>query len=265
MSLPESPASSSLGKALELLDLFSLTSPLVRIDDVIARFGFPRSTAYRYLKELCDAGLLAPASGGAYSLGPRVIEFERLLELTDPLYRAGQQVLQEIGDPGAVYLLHNLYRDKVLCIYKQGPDVIEYEGRRITVRRARGLPFPLFQGAGSLALLPWLSPHRIRQTYLRNAAEIASSGLGDDWEAFRRVLAAIRRKGYSTSQGTITPFLGGIAVPVLLPEDRKLVGSLAWTVAAGAMTEERVESCAEHLTRAAQAIAREYVKVAADM
>jgi DNA-binding IclR family transcriptional regulator len=250
-----------MGKVFEVLDLFSLACPLLRIEDISARLGYTRSTAYRYVRELCDAGLLTPiSSSGAYALGPRIIELERLLELTDPLYRAGQSVLPEAGGPDTVLLLHNLYRDKVLCIYKQGPDMLEHAGRRIQVRRARGLPFPLFQGAASLALLAFLSTHRIRQTYLRSAAQIDAAGLGSDWNAFRDHMGFIRRQGFAISRGQITPFLAGVAVPIL-DEDRRLIGSLARAFASDTIDDEVAGQWAVGLTEIAGLIAREYARI----
>jgi DNA-binding IclR family transcriptional regulator len=253
-------ASTSLGKALEILDLFSMETPLLQIEDMALALGFTRSTAYRYLKELCDAGLLVSLSGGSYALGPRIIELERLLELTDPLYTAGKSVLAKLDQDDKVFLLHNLYGEKVLCIYKQGPDTVRHNGRSIIVRRARGLPFPLFQGAASLAMLAYLSPHRIRQTYLHSSGEIAAAGLGKTWEEFRSSLAAIRRSGFATSKGQITPLLGGIAVPILHPDDKRVIGSLAQTVPAREMGEEIVNEAVERLWFASERIANAYLK-----
>ena len=68
---------------------------------------------------MCDAGLLVPQSGGQYGLGPRIIELERLVALTDPLYLAGRAVLKGAVARSSAYLLQNLYEDKVLCIYKK--------------------------------------------------------------------------------------------------------------------------------------------------
>ena len=76
--------SSSLARAFDVLDLFTLETPRLTSEEVSARLGYSRSMAYRYLKELCDAGLLVPQSGGPYGLGPRIIELERLVALTDP-------------------------------------------------------------------------------------------------------------------------------------------------------------------------------------
>lgn len=150
--------SSSLARAFDVLDLFTLETPRLTSEEVSARLGYSRSMAYRYLKELCDAGLLVPQSGGQYGLGPRIIELERLVALTDPLYLAGRAVLKGRSREDSAYLLQNLYEDKVLCIYKEGPDVLEHAGRR-TVILARGQPFPLFQGSlAGAAGLPAASP-----------------------------------------------------------------------------------------------------------
>jgi DNA-binding IclR family transcriptional regulator len=252
-------AGTSLGKAFGILDRFSLSTPLVRIEDIAGELGYTRSTAYRYLKALCDAGLLVPFSNGVYALGPRIMELERLLELTDPLYTAGRAVLGAFDPSDEVFLLHSLYRDKVLCIYKQGPDALVHQGRRIVVRRARGLPFPLFQGAASLALLAHQSPHRIRQTWLRSPQRIAEAGLGDTLETFRSILSAIRRQGFATSRGQITPLLAGIAVPILRPDDGRVVGSLAQTLTIAELDEATTLRCAARLRATGEAIAARYV------
>ena len=144
----------------------------------------------------------------------------------------------------------------MLCIYKEGPDVLEHAGRRTVILRARGQPFPLFQGSGSLALLAFLPHHRIRQTYLRSAQAIAAAGLGEDWAAFRRALAAIRKAGYAISHEQIAPGLGGVAVPILLPDDGALVGSLAWSFPIERMAPDAEIRWARELARVAAEIAR---------
>ena len=239
---------SSLGRALSVLDMFSLSTPLVAVEEIIAQLGCSRSTAYRYLKELSDVGLLSPASNGSYGLGARIIELERLVALTDPLYRAGQEVLH--GQP---------CDNSALLLHKEGPDALEHDGKRVIIRRARGLPFPLFQGAASLALLPYLSAHRIREIYLRSPGEIASAGLGDSWDRFRRAMATIRRAGYATSHGRITPYLSGVAVPILPPDGSRVVGSLARTIPTAALSAETEARAAAELTELGQRIAERYL------
>jgi DNA-binding IclR family transcriptional regulator len=56
---------SSLQKMLALLDVFSTEAPAWSTEDLIRFSGTSRSTCYRYVKALQQAGLLTPVSGGA--------------------------------------------------------------------------------------------------------------------------------------------------------------------------------------------------------
>lgn len=250
-----STASSSLARAFDVLDLFSLEQPTISIEDIMNRLAYTRSMSYRYLKELCDGGFLAPSVGASYRLGPRIIELERLSALTDPLYRAGKIVLGEIPVTNSAYLLQSLYGDKVLCLLKHGPDVLDHDGEQVIIRRGRGLPFPLFQGSGSLALLAHLPTPRIQQTYLRYAQQIAAADLGDDWEQFRTTLRNIRKRGYATSHQKITPLLGGVAVPIIIATEKRMVGSLAHTFLSDDMNPEMEARTAAELQKISARIA----------
>ena len=259
-------AASSLGRAFQILNLFTMATPVIQIDDVVTGLGYTRSTAYRYLKELCEAGLLTPTvNAGQYSLGARIVELERLLVLTDPLYRAGKAVLASLGQDDSSLLLQSLsHRNQVLCIYKEGPDVLEHNGARVALTRSRGVPFPLFRGAASLVILACLSLHRIRQTYLSDAARIAEAGLGQSWEEFRARMAAIRRRGYAVSRTEKKiPLVVGVAVPILLPppNDKRVIGSLV-QVSAHDLTAAEEASAFEVLRDAGQRIALQYVEFA---
>ncbi|WP_442592956.1 IclR family transcriptional regulator [Parapusillimonas sp. JC17] len=258
----EKEAGSSLSRALEILALFTIDTPVLTAEDIASRLGYTRSTAYRYIKELSAAGLIAATTGAAYSLGPRIVELERMLALTDPLYRAGAAVLDGQECDNNALLLHNLYQDKVLCIYKVGPDVLQHGNQHVVILRARGIPFSLFQGAASLAMLAYLSQHRIRQTYLRNEQAIKQAGLGQNWDEFRHKMSRIRRIGYATSRGQITPMVMGVAVPILLPGDQRLIGSLASAHLSAAMPPENEAACAQGLHALAERIAQEYLSIA---
>ncbi len=252
---------SSVAKAVDVLKLFSPDIPSLRIEEISAALGYKRSTAYRYVRELCAAGLLASRPDARYALGPMIVELERLLRLTDPLYRAGAAVLPPLRSDDCVYQLQELSReDEVLCIYKEGPEALRFEGKMYALNRERGLPFPLFRGAGSLALLAHLSRDRIQRTYLTNAARIAQAGLGKTWDEFRQGMAAIRRRGYAVVRRADVRHIIGIAVPVLLEADGRVVGSLDYVIMRAALDDVTERALAAALVPIAAAIAREYVR-----
>ena len=123
-------STSALTRLLQILDLFTLERPTVRVEEVVNNFDIVQSTAYRYLKELCDAGLLAQQGKGVYSLGRRIVELERLLQLSDPLLLAGREVMESLHDESTnrTFLLCAYYKDAALCVYKVGPDEIKHKG-----------------------------------------------------------------------------------------------------------------------------------------
>lgn len=47
---------------LALFNAFSAEHPVLKAEDIMARMGYSRGTAYRYVRELVDAGFLARAA-----------------------------------------------------------------------------------------------------------------------------------------------------------------------------------------------------------
>jgi DNA-binding IclR family transcriptional regulator len=227
--LPVAEASpmSALTRLLQILDLFTLDRPTIRVEEVVQSFDIVQSTAYRYLKELCDAGMLAQQGKGVYSLGRRIVELERLLQLSDPLLLAGQPVMESLHKlaDNRAFLLCAYYKDAALCVYKIGPEEIEYDGSTMKILRGRGTVFPLFSGAGSQVILASLPPHQIKSLYLSSAPEIARAGLGMTWKDFRTALSEIRKQGFAQTIGKINPGMHSLALPIVRA-DGKVAGSL---------------------------------------
>jgi DNA-binding IclR family transcriptional regulator len=220
-------AGSSLTRLLQILDLFSLERSTVHVEEVMQAFGIVQSTAYRYLKELTDAGLLSQQGKGVYGLGRRIMELERLLQLSDPLLLAGRPVLDGMAEyaNNCALLLCAFYKDAALCVHKVGPDVLHYQGASMRIQRGRGTVLSLFSGAGSQAILAHLPAHQVKSFYLTNARDISKAGLGEDWASFRGALAGIRKRGFARTLGKINPGMHSVAVPVLRP-DGKVAGSV---------------------------------------
>lgn len=223
----ETGSTSALTRLLQILDLFTLERPTIRVEEVVQSFDIVQSTAYRYLKELCDAGLLAQQGKGVYSLGRRIVELERLLQLSDPLLLAGRPVMESLQKfaENRAFLLCTYYKDAALCVYKVGPEEIGYKGSTLTILRGRGTVFSLFSGAGSQAILASLPPHQIKSLYLSNAPQIAKAGLGETWKDFRTALSNIRKQGFAQTVGKINPGMHSVAVPIVRG-DGKVAGSL---------------------------------------
>ncbi|MFT5538930.1 MAG: DNA-binding IclR family transcriptional regulator [Alphaproteobacteria bacterium] len=195
---------------LGVLDVFSETEPVWTVEALVGRLSLTRSTAYRYVKELCEAGLLAPVGGGGYSLGPRIIELDRQIRHCDPLLTVGGDVLASllpaIGE--GILFICGLRGDAVLSLFRvENPN-------SLNISYSRGRPMPLFRGSASVIILAHLPENRLRRLFREQAAAIAAAGLGHDWSSFRTALRAIRAKPSLTGRAQLDAGVFAISAPV---------------------------------------------------
>ena len=83
----------STSKLLAILRLFTAAHPEWTVEDGADTLGMPTSTAYRYFRELNEAGLIGSTAAGRYILGPAIMELDRQTRLQDPLIRAARPVM----------------------------------------------------------------------------------------------------------------------------------------------------------------------------
>ncbi|WP_076999535.1 IclR family transcriptional regulator [Variovorax sp. KK3] len=238
---------SSFAKGLSVLDVFKEGRISVHLDEVVDMLGTSKATAYRYLATLCEAGLLAAARGGVYMLGPRIIELDRAIRISDPLLRAGSKVMRELSDRLEInMLLASYYRDSIMCVDIAWPDPA------IPSHHERGLPMSLFQGAMAKIILAHLSQYQLRTLALHHLNEIREGGMGQNWTEFRAHMAALARQGYSVTYSELFEGAVGVSAPILDP-DQKILGSITF-----ALTDERWRAskqedlCAEIMEAAAR-------------
>lgn len=219
---------SSLERLLSILDVFSEDKPIWTIEDIAAARNYPKSTVYRYVKELRDSRLLLSVGRAGYILGPRIIELDRQIQACDPLLTVGRSILPELAAKAGegVVLLCSLYGDGVLCI-----DSAAHESN-LTVSYRRGRPMPLFRGSASKVILAHLPSRRLTKLFAQYAPEIKSAGLGADWQAFRRNLQAIRDKPIYATSSEIDKGVLGLSAPIF--DEQRVIASLTF-----AMPEKR--------------------------
>ena len=220
-----------------MLRLFTLDKPAWTVEDAAAALDVSVSSAYRYFATLAEAGLLTAEATGRYVLGPAFIQYDRQIQLTDPLLRAAGPVMNELigfAPDGTTLVLCRAYEDTVLCVHQvlgRGPQpIVSYE---------RGRPMPLFRGATSKAILSHLPARQLRRLYDRHAEEVRAAGLGDGWEAFKAALGHLRKAEYVVTRQEIDPGRAGVAAPIL-DGNRRVLGSLSFVVADAKVDQPRI-------------------------
>jgi len=130
---------SSLSKLLSVLDLFGPQTLKIDPDTIAERMGLSRATVYRYVKDLCDAGLLTRVDAGSYGLGPRVIELDWMMRQYDPILLAGRELMHELSAQTGLAVFASVFYDgRIINTYIAEPsDTYHFSF-------GRGHPLPFF-------------------------------------------------------------------------------------------------------------------------
>ena len=231
----------SLERMIGILDLFDGARMEWSVEDLFSHLGLTRSTLYRYLKVLTDAGLLTSLPDVGYTLGPRVAELDFQMRQHDPLINASRPVLAQLVEtiPG-IALLCRRYRDRVLCVHQ------EQNTQSFQSNYERGRARPLLRGAASRIILANMPLPSIRKLYEAHPDEFNGAGLGDNLDSVRATLRRIRQQGWDATVGEVTSGVTGVAAPIF---DRRgaVLGSISLTVGQPQLAPERLEFIADRV------------------
>ncbi|WP_439140431.1 IclR family transcriptional regulator [Roseicyclus sp.] len=241
-----SSTSGSGERILAILDLFTLDRREWSPDAMMAALGYSRPTLYRYLKTLKSAGYLASAPGDGLTLGPRVTELDFLMQRSDPLIAAAAPFIKILAAryPG-VALITRWYGSKILCVASErSPDapISSYP---------RGQPMPIARGGISRVIMANL-PRREQDRLIETQREMLA-GPNTTAAALRETYRAVRRMGYCTAWGEVTPGVVGVAGPILAAE-RMPIGAISITSNSATMQADRLAAIERDVRDSAAAI-----------
>lgn len=204
-------AISSFAKILTVLDLFSVSRPIINVDMICDELGLSKPTAYRYLKELVATNLLRRISGtsGDYTLGSKIAVLDYISRTTDPLVQISSPFMQNIVERTELScLITYLNHDSCMDLHHQlfEPfDVSDY---------GRGCPRPVYVGSSAKVILAYLPKQKIRDYYTRFATQLAQVDFAQDENGFLQQMKQIKKQGYYFSQGELKPNICSLSVPI---------------------------------------------------
>ncbi len=249
----------TLRRGLAILEELAKASSTRGLDHgcLARRLGLQRSTLYRYLAVLLDAGYIEETrEPGRYRLGSRIVYLAAVThgrEFADLSRDSVRELTALTGEAAHATVYDHPY--SVTIQIESGSAAV---GPRLRIGASR----PLHACASGKVFLAF-ERRAVLDAYLVGNLQTLTARTITDAGELRRVTMRVRRDGFATDHGESYDGISGVAAPVF-DFMNAVVGTLSITVAADQMTDERVQSLAEPLMRCASALSNRLGRISAD-
>ena len=208
-----SPGNSTIATGAQLLTVVAGLDGPATLTRIAGASGMLPSRAYRYLRGLCDAGLLEQErSSGRYDLGPETLNLGlAAISRIDPV-RQALAILPILSEETGLASLISVWGS-------HGPTVIRCEHANLTapIRIREGLILPLLQtAAGSLFLAhePEAATAELlaREVHDWNLVHRGKERMTD--ARIEEIRSSVRKRGVARTIGLRTSIHANLAAPV---------------------------------------------------
>ena len=212
---------STVGKAITLLEAFSVEQPQLGLTELARFASFDKATTRRLLMSLAAHGLIEQdASSRLYRLGPALVRFAHIREVHFPfLESAKPYVLALAQETGETVHLSEFDSHLLTSSYVEESR----EANRVSL--AVGDRLPLNATASGLAYLAFARPEYV-ETYLLRTMERFTQFTPVEPQVLRRKLEEARARGYSIGDQGHSEGVFSVAAPIL-DRDGHPIGALA--------------------------------------
>jgi len=254
-SAPASPAEEGEGqsrsiaaveRAMDVLLLFGRSGrPDLGVTEIATELGLTKAAVHRILTALRSRDLITvDAVTRRYALGHAAIALGRaylsrmdLRALAAPELR---RLAQQLGETATLSIRRG---DTRLYVDQAVPP------HELRVEVALGIPYPLHAGSSSKVILAFLDEAEVDGLLARHPLEALTERTIVDEDRLRKDLAAIRKRGYASSQGERQEGTASIAAPIF-DHDGRVIAALSVAGPLGRF-KPRMAECAPPLVESA--------------
>lgn len=224
--------SSTVAKALSLLDFFSEAEPEIGLSELARRSGVDKATVHRMLVVMCDKGLVEQrGSARLYRLGAGVLRLARVRETAFPVTSVYQHSLDKISAEIGETAHASLLSGRALATIG-----VSESNRGSRVSLVAGEVLPMHSTASGVVILAFSKPDMVERVLSEPLTGKTSRTLTDP-NVLRARLQEVQLTGFAEADQTNEDDVYGIAVPIFDIEGVP-VGSLAVATPAHRMTNE---------------------------
>ena len=243
---------SAAANAIDVLELLSRHAEPMPAAAIARDLGLPRSSVYHLLKVLHGRGYVSHyPEERRYGLGQAAYELGSAYQRQAPMARIARgpmrRLVDQVGRNAHLATLDG--RDVIYLLEERAP------GQPMLVTDV-GVRLPAHLTASGLAMLAALPASQVRALYPDRAAFVQRNGNGPrSLTELRSMLARSRTAGHAREDGTVTPDLSSVAVPVVDRAGRPLA-AVAVTFRSEDGTPEHVAELVSKASYAAEDVTR---------
>ena len=202
--------SKSVGKAIAVLNCFSLERPILGVGEISRATGYTKSTVSRLLATLQRHGCVERAGGhGKYQLGYRINLWASMGARQNNLVNIARPVMEKLRDKcGEEIALYVIEGDRRVCV-ERAESLHE-----IAKVGPVGTYYPLHAGASGKVLLAYLPEDQRNAIVGKGRLEKYTSLTITDNKKLEKNLKVIRKKGYAISRGEREPDAFSVTAPI---------------------------------------------------
>ncbi len=248
----------TLTRGLEILEALAGASPTRGLDHaaLARRLGCGRSTLYRYLARLQEAGFVEQVEAqGRYRLGSRILYLAAVMHERDFSELAREHVrglAAETGETAHATVYDHPYSVTVLIAESSAPV-----GPRVQLGSRR----PLHASASGKVFLAHADRAKA-DAYLASRLEARTAATITAPSTLRRLLSEVRATGYAVDEGESYEQICGVAAPVF-DFAGDVIGTLSITSVGSRLAPDFLARLVEPLKRNARVLSARLGNVAA--
>lgn len=245
----------SVGKALKLLQYFSLERPKLSLAEITKMSGLSKPTAYRFLKALEEEGFVTRSNlaheDKLYQLGLRLLTLGNLVQEQIEVRKVALPHMERLRDE-LNEVIHLVVCERGEAVYVERVET----DRPMRLHTRIGLRTPLYAGSGPRLLFAYMrtdeQEEMLRQLTLAPFTDATITDAGE----LRKVLEEIRHHGYSISYGEYLTGTLGISAPIW-DHTENVIASLTIAILGDICESEKREHLIERIRGTARDISRE--------
>jgi DNA-binding IclR family transcriptional regulator len=204
----------SLEKGLYLLTIFGEEPYKMTVTDLVRKTGLNRTTIYRILTTLVEAGMLIRDSKSkAYRMGPMTYHMGNIYLMNADYKESILAILEKIAEESA---------ESVGIAYREGNKVVSIFSvethQPVKVNDKPGTFYPMNKGCYGKCLMAYYDPSVVSEMLDTLTFEKTAPNTLTEKEDILEEYEKIRRQGFVESIEETVPYVIGVGVPLKSPD-----------------------------------------------